>query len=193
MSSEKDRSGHGTGTTSTSTPPPDAKPESLSESEYLQQQAADARAAMGRALQEVKDRLLHGADPKLWAKQYPWITVGAAAVAGFAAAATLIPSKEEQALKKLAKIERALHPPPPPPRKHEDDGDGHHEEKPGVMGALVRELIGTIRPALISMLTAGVTGAAVKPSESEMEQAAQRENVREVDTGADPHEPPPGH
>jgi len=146
---------------------------------------------MGRALREFKAGLLHGVDPKVWAGRYPWMTMGAAAVAGFAAAATFIPSKEEQALKKLARIERALHPPPPPPPKTDGDGNGHHDEKSGIMGSLVRELIGTIRPALISMLTAGVTGAAVKPSEADMEQAAQRENAREVDTGTDPRDMPP--
>ena len=143
---------------------------------------------MKRALDELKVRLGQGVDPKLWARQYPWITVGAAAVAGFAAAATLIPSREEQALRKLARIERALHPPPAP--KAEPNGDGAHDgEKTSVVGTLLREVMATVRPAIISMLTAGVTGAVVKPSEEQMEQAAQRENQREVDTGGDTGRP----
>jgi len=58
--------------------------------------------------QDIKAKLGQGVDPKAWAREHPWVTIGAAAVAGFAATAALVPSKEEQALKKLAAIERAL-------------------------------------------------------------------------------------
>src|SRR5687767_3043371 len=83
-------------------PPADAPAKSLSEAEFLQQQAANAKAAIGRALADFTGQLAHGVDPRLWAKEYPWYTVGAAAVGGFVAAALLIPSKQEQALRKLA-------------------------------------------------------------------------------------------
>ena len=95
-----------------------------------------------------------GANPVEWAREYPWISVGAAAVAGFVAANMLIPSKEDQALKKLAKLERALSPPPPPiidtattdkePAKH------------GVLYGLLNQALKAIQPAIISAITAHV-------------------------------------
>lgn len=100
----------------------------------------------------MKTRLGQGVAPQAWAKEYPWITVGAAAVAGFVAAAALIPSKEEQALKKLASIERALN--PPPPREDHSNGDGK-KEGGGLLGSILREAIRVGQPVLMSMLTGG--------------------------------------
>ena len=103
MKSESGKSGSSSGGTSETKPPaPDTPPEKLSEQEYLAQQAESAKLALTGAWQEMKTRLAQGVAPQVWAKEYPWITVGAAAVAGFVAATALVPSKEEQALKKLA-------------------------------------------------------------------------------------------
>lgn len=102
----------------------------------------------------MKTRLGQGVAPQAWAKEYPWITVGAAAVAGFVAVATLVPSKEEQALKKLAAIERALNP-PPPPREDHSNGDGKRE-RGGLVGSILREAIRVAQPVLMSMLAGGM-------------------------------------
>lgn len=107
----------------------------------------------------MSQRLREGVDPKLWAKEYPWITVGAAAVAGFLTAYTLIPSKEEQALKKLAKIERALHPPPPRREEHAN-GDADKGPHGGMLSTMLHEALGIVRPALVSLLTANLANPA---------------------------------
>src|SRR6187455_580325 len=77
-----------------------ANPADLTEAQFLQQQAELAKAAIARTFQRFAAELGQGANPIEWAKEYPWISVGAAAVAGFVAANVLIPSKEDQALKK---------------------------------------------------------------------------------------------
>jgi hypothetical protein len=133
-------------------------------------------AAIKRTLAQMKGQLAEGANPVEWAREYPWITLGASAVAGFVATSMLVPSKEEQALRKLAKIERALN--PERHRRHEsakhDDSNGNgksdHEEAGGggMMGMIGRELIKTLRPALVSLITAGMAGKAAKPSDEEM-------------------------
>ena len=65
-------------------------------------------------------------------RQYPWLTLGASTVAGFVATSLLVPSKEDQALKKLAKIERALNPAAPAAAKPADgDGDSAQDYKKG--------------------------------------------------------------
>lgn len=115
-----------------------------------------------------------------WTRQYPWLTLGASTVAGFVATAMVVPSKEEQALRKLAKIERALN--PPPPRKDEPaaaDGDSAKEFKTGRQSfarSLLGEVIKAVQPALLSMLTAGVTAHAARPSQEEMQAAAAAED-----------------
>src|SRR6185312_3350356 len=143
----------GTSTTKPSPPPPDAPAAKLTESEFLAQQAEMARLAMTRSLSEIKTRLAQGADPKAWAKEFPWITVGAAAVAGFVAASTLIPSKEDQALKRLAKIERALN---PPPRRESSNGDGEKKDGGGIIGTILHEALAMARPLLVGLLTGGM-------------------------------------
>jgi len=168
--------------------PPANKPDSaLSDSEYLARQADEAMAALRRTFAEIKGGLAEGANPVEWAREYPWVTLGASAVAGFVATAMLVPSKEEQALKKLARIERALNP-EPRRREKEPDTNGHEtSDKSGggpgggsLMSTLARELIGTLRPALVSLLTAGVTAKVAKPSQEEMQAAAAKENAEET-------------
>src|SRR5690348_16195859 len=141
-------------------PPPSTSPEKLSEADYLAQQAHNAQLAMSKAFAEMKARLGQGVDPKLWAKEYPWMTIGAAAVAGFLAAYTLIPSKEEQALKRLARIERALN---PPRSRHEEHSNGNEKKEEGgggMLSTILHEALGVVRPALVSLLTANLANPA---------------------------------
>ena len=125
------------------------------ESEYLAQQAQAAQAALRLAWDEFKGKLEHGVDPKAWAKQHPWIAIGGAAVAGFAATAALVPSKEEQALRKLAELERALHPPTPAETKN---GDAK-SEKAGLLTTILLEGFALLRPVLTGILATQLGGA----------------------------------
>lgn len=113
---------------------------------------------MTKAFQELKTRLGQGVAPQAWAKEYPWITVGAAAVAGFVAASALIPSKEEQALKKLAAIERALNPHPPQPRSADGNGNAPPKESKSMLGTILHEAIAIARPAIVSLMSAHLAG-----------------------------------
>jgi hypothetical protein len=123
------------------------------EAEYLAAQAHDAAAAIGAAFSSFKTDLSQGLDPKGLAKQHPWIAIGAAAVAGFAAASTLVPSKEEQALKKLSRIEQALRPEPfsAPPRPAPAEQTG---EPQSLKGRVFAEILAALKPALSSALAA---------------------------------------
>ena len=164
-------------------------PES-SEADFLTLQQEHAKAAIGRALTGMKDDFGQAIDPTPWMKSYPWATLGVSAVAGFAAAAMLIPSKEQQALKKLAAIERALTPPPPRRPEPEDEisADGkqgaqdYKSGRSGLLSALLGEVIGAVKPALISLLTSGVTASAVKPSQAEMQAAAAAEDQNQANS-----------
>ena len=157
-------------------------PES-SEADFLTLQQEHAKAAIARAMNELKGALAEGVDPRAWMQQYPWATMGAAAVAGFVATTLLVPSREQQALRKLAEIERALS--PEPRRRAERERDEHPDSVDGKAGAddykagrqsfmtaILGEAIKAVRPALISLLTAGVTAKATKPSDEELQAAA---------------------
>ena len=170
-------------------------PES-SDADYLTLQQEHAKAAIGRVVGELKTALAEGVNPTEWAKQYPWATLGASAVAGFVAATMLIPSREQQALKKLAEIERALN--PEPRRRAQRERDEHPDSVDGKVGAddykagrqsfmtaVLGEAIKAVRPALISLLTAGVTAKAAKPTQEEMQAAAAQEDQNQQ-TGAGP-------
>ena len=116
-----------------------------------------------------------GANVSTLTRQYPWLTLGASTVAGFIATAALVPSKEDQALKRLAKIERALNPPQPKPdpaAAHAAEGDGSKQFKAGHQSftrTILGEVIKAVQPALVSLLTAGVTAQAAKPSQEEIQ------------------------
>ena len=168
MNSDNASSGSTSAATSATKPPdPSTPPEKLTEAEYLAQQAGLAKAAMSHAWGQVKARLGQGVAPQEWAKEYPWITVGAAAVAGFIATAALVPSKEEQALKKLAAIERALN--PAPPREEEHSNGNARKEGGGMVGTILHEILNVAKPVLLSMMSAGI-GAAVPHAQPQPEE-----------------------
>ena len=104
-------------------------------------------------------RLGQGIDPLAWTKQHPWMALGAAAAAGFVATTTIVPSREQQALKKLAAIERALKPPP-----ERSNGDSKHE-KGGLLGTILHEAIGVLRPVLMSLITTNLGGGMQPPDQ----------------------------
>jgi hypothetical protein len=158
------------------------------EAAFLAQQAADAKAAISDVLSDLRADLAQAANPGYFMKKYPWLTLGASAVAGFAATAALVPSKEEQALKKLARIERALNPAGPPKKRAADedvaDGDGspdkgakgYKQGRTSIGRAILGELIKAVQPAILSMLTAGVTAKVAQPDAADLQAAAQAQS-----------------
>ena len=146
----------------------------ISEAEFLRQQADEARKALSAAFGDLSRNLRDGIDPRGWTKEHPWASLAGAAVAGFAAAAAFVPSKEEQALRRLAKIEKALMPERfASSRGASRDGqtdsgeDGGAKDfskgRIGFLGAIGRQVLETIKPALMSALTAGITAKAATP------------------------------
>ena len=157
----------------------------VGEAAYLTRQAQLAKQAISQTLGEMTGAAGRAVDPRLWTQHYPWATLGAMAVAGFVTTSLLVPSKEQQALKRLAAIERALNPSPPPPAPPARDSmsvdgngkapSGEHAYKAGKQGigrAILGEVIGALKPAVVSLLTAGVTAATTKPSHEDMKAAA---------------------
>src|SRR5256885_15314927 len=116
MSYANETSASDSATTRPTAPPPKAKSTrqakreltDLSEVDFLKAQEANAKAAITATLREMKDDLVKAANVRYVYEQHPWLTTAGAAVAGFVTAAAVVPSKEESALKKLARWEEAL-------------------------------------------------------------------------------------
>ena len=142
----------------TAQPPRD---KSLDEAQYLQEQAANAKAAVKNAIGDLGQQLGAGIDPKGWTRDHPWATMGAAAAAGFVCAAVFVPSREQSALKRLAAIERALSGEPTngETTTTKSEAGGKKVVKKGMLSNVLGELVKSMGPALASSLTAG---AAVK-------------------------------
>jgi len=163
---------------------PQLHPES-SEADYLTLQQEHAKEAIGRVFGQLKDDLVEGLNPVPLAKKHPYATIGGVAAAGLVAAYFLIPSREERALRKLARIEQALNPPPPRKARREEEnlevdgqsgGESYKSGRSGFMTTLLGEVLKAVRPAVVSLLTAGVTAKAAKPSQEEMKAAAAAED-----------------
>jgi hypothetical protein len=194
MKTENETSGSPTATTSRNEPgnkpsngskpaPEPGQPAPTNdEAAFLAQQAADAKAAISATLAEIGKDLGKAVNVGALTRQYPWLTLGASTVAGFVATSLLVPSKEDQALKRLAKIERALNPEPPPPTHEEKDRDHATDYKKGKQSfthSLMGEVLKAVQPAVMSMLTAGVAAKTAKPSQEEMHAAVKAEEQQQ--------------
>jgi hypothetical protein len=87
----------------------------LSEAEFLDLQAQRAKAEFTRSLEALKQSLGTAVDLRLWAQHHPWLTVGAAAAAGFAAGSTItsaISGEPEPSRNGYASTQQAAGPPP---------------------------------------------------------------------------------
>jgi ElaB/YqjD/DUF883 family membrane-anchored ribosome-binding protein len=136
---------------------PGAKPKT--ESEYLKRQADAASEAMNRSLDDFKSHLTKAMDLKNLTHGHPWFTLAAGAVAGFAAGATIIPSKRQSALKRMAEIEAALNAATVPP--HPSDANGHSQKpRSGFSQTLMHELFAIAKPVLTNVIAATIAGQA---------------------------------
>ncbi len=123
-------------------------------------QATEARAAISKTFKQIQKDLAKGADPRLWLREHPWATLAAATASGFGAASTVVPSKEQQALKRLARLERALHP------EWQTQRDDRRPGERGMVAKIFSHAMGVLEPALMSILSEVV---AEKVSKAEAE------------------------
>jgi len=142
----------------------------LTEEQFLARQSNDAKAAVARTLKELEQELLTTADPRAWMKVHPWATLGAAALAGFAAAAAAVPSQEEQAMRRIAKLEDALNGNGHSHRDRDDRDrdDRKHDTEPSMLAKLAGVALKAAQPVLASAL-AGITASFTAKEETASE------------------------
>ncbi|MBC8107009.1 MAG: hypothetical protein H7Z14_10505 [Anaerolineae bacterium] len=156
----------------------DAKPD---ETKFLQTEAERAKAAMSAAFTQATKDLAHGVDPRAWAASHPWIALATAAVSGFVAATQIVPSRDEQMMKKLEKIQDALTGQSKREREREKDrvqesiDPGAKTEKTknrSFLSIIGTEAIRYLGPALSSAFSAAMAGKSVAESAQKADAAA---------------------
>ena len=133
----------------------------LTESEYLQRQAEDARRAIGETLANMRATLKDAGDIKAWARQYPWPSVGAAAAIGFLAASVLAPGTKSNA-KSDSLLERILADDEIAARLKElstADSSPRWPMLNSMFSSLLKNLGGTLQSALIAAIAASAQSA----------------------------------
>ena len=142
-------------------------------------------------IDDLKHELATSADPRAWMQVHPWATMGAAAVAGFVAASVMVPSKEQQALKRLAAIEKALNPKRDPvdAAANGDSAQKVEAGKESFLAGLAGQVLRAVQPVLMSAITAGITAKTVqpeKPTGGAPPQGYESPPTTEQKAGADP-------
>lgn len=111
---------------------------------------------MKQTLSDIGRNLGRTLDLRLWTRQYPKLSVTAAAAAGFAAAAAVVPSSDEtmkerwEALVAHLKTEATALRPEPPPR----------EEKASWASSLIKHVAEVVKQAAVAGVSSAVTARA---------------------------------
>jgi hypothetical protein len=155
----------------------DKKPP-LTEAQYLEKQAAEARAAIEKVVGDIKHSLAGTADPRAWTKQYPWIATATAIGAGFAAGYFLTPRDRDEAQEMWEKIKE----------KFSSMGKGDEntvvveptaapppQQQGSILQTLLREAMKSIGP-LVTTLASGAMGAAASHNGHDEAKAASTPN-----------------
>jgi len=115
---------------------------------------------MNGALRKAMSEIGHGVDPRAWAHVHPWLTLAAASVAGFVTAAAVVPSEEDQLLKRLKKLEKSLD-----DSKYQKEAERRKDaatdgkKSRGTLVFIGSEIFKIVRPMVVSMLSAAIAPA----------------------------------
>jgi hypothetical protein len=121
-----------------------------SEAEFLDTQAAEARAAMHQTWDDVKSTLQDTATLEVWAKRHPWMVTGAAVAGGFLIATLLFSPPQPAVVEKEEQAPR----PTPAGRPH------RLAWLIGPLFNLLKPMLGQLVSSLIAGLMASLTASA---------------------------------
>ena len=95
------------------------------------------------------------ADPRQLMRKFPFVTLGSTVAVGFAAALLTIPSREQQELRRLERIRRAMHPELTPPKPAATKAaNGEVPAKGPLWLSIAKEVLQAVRPMLTALVTA---------------------------------------
>ena len=155
------------------------KAPALTEAQYLEKQAAEARAAIEKVVGDIKRALGSTVDPRQWTKQYPWIATGTAVGAGFAAGYFLTPRDRDEAEEMWEKIKEKFASIGKPEENAvvvEPVTGAPAQQQSSLLGTIVREAIKSVGP-LITTLVGGAMGASAGASHNGHEEAEKKSSA----------------
>jgi hypothetical protein len=117
----------------------------LSEADFLAREAEQARAAITNTMEELKKNLGSAADLRAWAQHHPWLVVGVAAAAGFAAGSAIC---------SIGSDDQRAEPPPQPV------AGSAQPRRPTMWGSLMSPLFELAKVTIQSSLAAAAAGTA---------------------------------
>ncbi len=156
-------------------------PADLSETEYLAREAEQARGAISNTIGRMRQSLVDAADVRAWARRYPWATVGAAAAAGFVAAAALVPGRrrEQPEPREPSLLERILSDEQIAERlKQLAAEDEARPPRDSTARAVVSTLVQTFGPAVQSAILSALAAKAAPPETSEPSATPETDSKR---------------
>jgi hypothetical protein len=150
----------------------------LTEAQYLEKQATEARAAMEKVWGDIKHALGSTVDPRQWTKQYPWIATGTAVGAGFVAGYFLTPRDRDEAAEMWEKIKEKFASIGKPDENTvvvEPVSGAPAAQQSSLLGTILREAMKIAGP-LITTLAIGAMAAAASHNGHEASGAAPATN-----------------
>lgn len=123
------------------------------DADFLRQQAEVAKAAIQKALGQIRGDAATVVDPRAWMQDYPWWPLAGAAIGGFALAAALVPDSDDHA---------PTAPPAEGPRQNGSAAASAPKPNPArtLLAGLAHEALGILRPAILSAISAGIAARA---------------------------------
>jgi hypothetical protein len=126
---------------------------------YVEEQAANAKAAFKQTLGEIGQGVGKGVSIRQWTAAHPWVMMSSAAVAGFAAGCAAIPAKDETFRQKLDELKAALR----KEKSDNHDGDGHGEDGHPRRKSFLASIVGDVLRAAIPAVGSVVSAAMQRP------------------------------
>ena len=108
-------------------------------------------------MEELKESLKTAADIQLWTRQHPWVAVGVAAAAGFAAATAVTPSPAAEVQEKLERLEQYERGRVPSAAASASRRSGSSSQN-SAMNSLLRPLFDMAKVAIQSSIASALAG-----------------------------------
>jgi|GEM_PF-4036679 len=125
----------------------------MNEAEFLARQGADARAALGATLGDLRSRVSdsvnEATDAKAWIARHPWSALLASALAGFGGALVFAPRRGESIEERFDKLKQSFVASSPEPAA---DGDVRRTEPTAAASTWRAEILGLLLAPLVDLL-----------------------------------------
>ena len=124
----------------------------MSEAEFLARQGADARAALGATLGDLRSRVSdsvnEATDAKAWIARHPWSALLASALAGFGGALVFAPRRGESIEERFDKLKQSFVASSPEPAA----GEARRTEQTAAASTWRAEILGLLLAPLVDLL-----------------------------------------